>query len=269
MLLDGLFRPGDWAARLSHSLGLQGQVTTERRTLALARRRTGAEPLRIGFASDFHAGPTTHQSLLEQATAALIAERPDIVLLGGDFVTVRASAMRQLTPLLAAIHAPCGKFAVLGNHDLRADSATVIGGLRRAGVNLLSNSHSRLPAPFDDISICGLDDPTIGDPRADLALDGVDGVRIVLMHSPDGLLALEDRQFDLALCGHTHGGQIATPAGRAIVVPAGGLSRRFHMGWHPLNDGGTLLVSRGVGCSTVPFRMFATPEVHIITLTGA
>jgi predicted MPP superfamily phosphohydrolase len=220
MLLDGFFRPGDWAARLSHGLGLQGRVTTERRTMAIAGRRAGAEPLKIGFASDFHAGPTTHLSLLEQATAALIAERPDVVLFGGDFVTARAAAMRQLTPLLAAIHAPCGKFAVLGNHDLRANSATVIGGLRRAGVSLLTNCHSRLPAPFDDISICGLTIPRSATPRADLALDGVEGVRIVLMHSPHGLLALEDRQFDLALCGHTHGGQIAD-AGRARDRGAG------------------------------------------------
>ena len=96
-------------------------------------------------------------------------------------------------------------------------------------------------------------------------MSGVAGTTIVLMHSPDGLDAIGDRPFDLALCGHTHGGQVALPWGTPLLVPGGHLNRTYCAGRFAVGPGGksTLLVSRGVGCSTIPVRMFATPEVHL------
>lgn len=269
MLLDAMFRPGDWAARASRALGLQGRLRQRNTTLSLARRRGDAPPLRIAFASDFHAGATTHDRTLAEACRALAALEPDVLLLGGDFVSVRASYMQRLTPFLAAIHAPLGKFAVLGNHDVRANQTLVAAGLREAGVRLLMNENVRLPAPHDDVWICGLDDPTTGRAVADEALADAAGVRVVLMHSPDGLLELGLREFDIALCGHTHGGQVTTPSGRAILLPNDKLSRQYLAGEFDLPGGhGTMLVSRGVGCSTMPVRLFATPEIHLVRLQG-
>jgi predicted MPP superfamily phosphohydrolase len=180
-------------------------------------------------------------------------------------VTVRASYIDRLAPLLANVPARFGKFGVLGNHDLRADSAAVVEALSHAGVRMLDNEHVRLPAPYDELTLCGLDDPTRGRPQPELALDPVDGIRIVLMHSPDGLAHIARRQFGLALCGHTHGGQVTLPGGAPLHVPGGSLNRRFHSGRFELDsgDGGTLIVSNGVGCSTIPVRLFAAPEVHL------
>lgn len=268
LVLDSAFRPGHWAAKLSRVLGLQGVVRQCSTTVALTRDRGDAPPLRIAFASDFHAGPTTDERTLETACTALDALEPDILLLGGDFVSVRATYIDDLAPRLARIRAPLGKFAVLGNHDVRANHAQVAAGLRQAGVELLLNRNVRLPAPHDDVWICGLDDPTSGRAAADAALADASGIRVVLMHSPDGLLALDQSGFDVALCGHTHGGQIALPSGRPIVVPHGRLSRRFAAGEYPLGDGGVLIVSRGVGCSTLPARLFSPPEVHLVRLHG-
>jgi uncharacterized protein len=270
MLLDAVFRPKGWAAALAYRLGLQGSVRTSTTTVhTRGLRSTAGEverpPLRIAFASDFHAGATTHPRLLAEACAALARLEPDVLLLGGDFVTLRASSIAHLAPLLAEIPAPYGKFGVLGNHDLRANYAHVVSELERAGVQMLANRHVRLAPPFDDIDICGLDDPTRGSPRADLALGRATGTRIVLMHSPQGLLALEDHSFEVAFCGHTHGGQIAWPTGAPVVVPSGHLNRRYAAGRFDLEGDtpSTLLVSRGVGCSTVPVRLFAAPEVHL------
>lgn len=271
LLLDGVFRPKGWAAALAYRLGLQGRVTTSTTTVCARRSQSASadgnerRPLRIAFASDFHAGATTHPELLAEACAALAELKPDVLLLGGDFVTVRARYIDHLAPLLAEIPAPYGKFGVLGNHDLRADQSLVVSELERAGVRMLANRHVTLEPPFEDIDICGLDDPTRGLPRPDLALAPATGTRIVLMHSPQGLLALEDHSFDVAFCGHTHGGQIAWPTGTPVVVPKGHLNRRYAAGWFELggDEPRTLLVSRGVGCSTVPVRLFAAPEVHL------
>jgi predicted MPP superfamily phosphohydrolase len=218
----------------------------------------------VAFASDFHAGPTTDPRLLAAACRALRAFEPDVLLLGGDFVSVRASYIDLLAPLLADIPAPLGKFGVLGNHDLRANRSEVVRALEAAGVRMITNDRVTLAAPFDDVTVCGLDDPTRGTPRADLAMDGASGTRIVLMHSPEGLESIEDRPFDLAVCGHTHGGQVAFPGGRPVLVPGGHLNRKYCSGSFTLGDRTRhLLVSRGVGCSTIPVRLFAAPEVHL------
>jgi predicted MPP superfamily phosphohydrolase len=134
---------------------------------------------------------------------------------------------------------------------------------------MLTNRHATLAAPFADVTLCGIDDPTRGDPRADHAMDDVEGTRIVLMHSPDGTACIGDRRFDLALCGHTHGGQIALPWGTPLLVPGGPLNRRYCRGLFHLDGAGArqLLVSTGVGCSTIPVRAFAAPEVHLCLIS--
>ena len=267
LVLDTLFRPGNWAASVSEALGLQGRVQTNEITVDVGRTAAGHAPLRVGFASDFHAGATTHHRLLVDACAALDAMKPDVVLLGGDFVSVRASYVHGLAELLAEVHAPLGKYAVLGNHDLRANWREVVSALEGAGVQMITNSSVRLGAPGDGVVVCGIDDPTRGVPRADLAMVGVkpDDTRIVLMHSPEGIASLGDHPFDLALAGHTHGGQIALPTGRALVVPGRALNRTYCRGRFELEGTGnrTLLVSRGIGTSAVPVRLFAAPEVHL------
>jgi predicted MPP superfamily phosphohydrolase len=265
ILLDTLFRPGSWAANLSYLLGLQGRIRTSIETVHLAVSPDGSprSPLRVAFASDFHAGATTHPRLITDACDALAAFQPDVLLLGGDFVSAHASYVDRLTAGLGAVPAPLGKFAVLGNHDLRADSALLIERLEDVGVRILTNAHAKLPAPFDNVAICGLDDPTRGTPSAQLALDGVDATRIVLMHSPEGLRSIGERDFALALCGHTHGGQVTLPWGTALFVPGGRLNRRYCCGRFDLATGRTMIVSRGVGCSTLPVRLFAAPEVHL------
>jgi predicted MPP superfamily phosphohydrolase len=268
MALDRFLRPGNWAARAAYVMGLQSgrTVHVERHLIPVARPRS-APPLRVAFASDFHAGATTSIRVLESACEAMAELRPDLLLLGGDFVTVRAKYIDVLAPLLATIPAPLGKLAVFGNHDLRADTPVIRRALVGAGVRILDNEAVRLPTPHDDITVVGLQDPIRGLPDARM-LDDATGVRIVVMHAPDGMLALGDRHFDLALCGHTHGGQIVLPRGVIPYLPAGKLSRQFAAGLFRVDPDGrrALLVSRGVGCSTVPIRLLSDAQVHLLTV---
>ncbi|HET7747008.1 MAG TPA: hypothetical protein VFM29_06880, partial [Vicinamibacteria bacterium] len=91
-------------------------------------------------------------------------------------------------------------------------------------------------------------------------------VKVVVCHSPDGLLWIRGQGAQLMLCGHTHGGHIALPGGRPIVMPSR-VGRLYPHGLHCV-EGTHLFVSRGVGGSTVPFRAFAPPDVAVITLTS-
>ena len=228
--------------------------------------------MRIGFASDFHAGALTHPRLLEAATDLLARQSADLLLLGGDFVSGRSESIRTLAPLLAEIPAPLGKYAVLGNHDIFAGLEEASEALDRAGVRILTNRNVRLAEPFSNVWVCGLDDPELGNPDPARALAGADGYRILLFHSPETISLLRQERFDLAFCGHTHGGQIALPGGSPVMIPRGRYTRKYHYGVFKVpgrHGGGTLVVSRGVGCDMVPVRLFAHSEVIICSIEGA
>jgi uncharacterized protein len=254
-----------WPVALVRAFGIRPAVRTVRHSVAVAGW-SSRTPLRMAFASDFHAGPTTDPEVLRAGCAALSAAAPDVLLLGGDFVNLMAADIDWLAPELGKIPAPFGRFAVLGNHDLWSNGQHIVERLEAAGIQVLVNRNVRLASPHDDVWICGLDDHSMGDPDARAAVRGAGGLRIVLMHAPSGLLDLGNERFDLALCGHTHGGQIALPGGIPILVPDGRLSRRYARGRFPIGEQGTLVVSVGLGCGVFPLRLFAPPEIIVCEL---
>jgi hypothetical protein len=260
--------PLPWPLRVASRLCAARDVRVERHEIEVPG--LGAtRPLRIAFASDFHAGPMTPAWLLDRAVERLIDARPDLVLLGGDFVSLRAEHARALIARLAAVAAPLGRYAVLGNHDHDCDGPAITGMLEDAGITVLTNASVTLPAPFAAVSLCGIDDHTMGTPDAGAAFAEAAAHRIVLMHAPSGLLDIGDRPFTIALCGHTHGGQIALPGGRPVFTACGPLSRRYSAGRFTLDGGRTLLVSRGVGCTGLPLRLNAPPAITVCTLRAA
>jgi predicted MPP superfamily phosphohydrolase len=82
-------------------------------------------------------------------------------------------------------------------------------------------------------------------------------------------LLLGQQGFELALAGHTHGGQVALPNGTAIVDAGGPLSRIYARGRFEIEGRGPLIVSRGVGCSNLPLRINSDPELIICRLAGS
>ena len=267
--LEAVLYFGGWPVRLARALGLRSSVKVTHHTISINHESASMPPLKLGYASDFHAGPTTDASVLLDACEQLRAASADVLLLGGDFVTLLPEEIDWLAAELGNIPAPFGRFAVLGNHDWWSDASRIVRRLEAAGIQVLTNRNVQLEPPFGEVWICGVDDHSGGRPDAAAALTGADGIRVVLMHAPSGLLDLGAEHFDLALCGHTHGGQLALPGGIPVVVPHGRLSRRYSRGRHELEAGRTLVVSVGVGCVVLPLRLFADPEIVVCTLTTA
>ena len=261
----GWLGAGGWSAELALRLGLQAAPGVCEYVVESAAFPASAPPLRIAFATDFHSGPVTHPSLLEAACETLAAIKADMLLLGGDFVSHRAHHVVPLARLLSQVPVRLGKFAVLGNHDHWAGARQVADPLEDNGIRLLSNCNVALAGPYSGVSVCGLDDHSSGHPDAEAAFTGAGALRILLMHSPSGLLDVGAHDFRLSLSGHTHGGQIALPGGYAPYVPVGALSRQFVYGRYRHKDS-TVIVSRGVGCSTLPVRVLAPAEIVVVTL---
>lgn len=267
--LDHLYAaltPAQWPARLAWTLYPRVDIRVEEHSVEASGGLPPGQSLRIAFASDFHAGAATAWPLIEAAVERLDGLRADLLLLGGDFVSIDPQSTARLAGLLSSVHAPLGRFAVLGNHDHWAGASSVVAHLEHAGIEMLTNRAIGLPHPFDNVSICGLDDHMSGEPDAERAFAGAREVRVVLMHAPSGLLDIGERPFHVALCGHTHGGQIALPNGGPIVVASGALSRRYNAGRYSLDPDRHLLVSRGVGCGTLPIRWNSPSGVFLCSL---
>lgn len=258
--------PFQWPARLAWKVYPRADVEVERELVHVPLPLPEGRSLRIAFASDFHAGPATPWPLLERAVETLVRLDPDLLLLGGDFVSSDPEHAGPLARLLSAVHAPIGRLAVLGNHDYWAGAPVVVRHLRNAGIEMITNRAIHLQPPFDGISICGLDDHTCGVPDAERAFAGAGETRLVLMHAPSGLLDIGVRPFNVALCGHTHGGQVAWPNGRPLLVGHGALSRQYNAGRYSLPRNRTLLVSRGVGCVTLPIRWNSPSSVLLCSI---
>lgn len=268
---------GGWPSGIARPIGLQGtlRVTEHELTIAApiaapaAAPDAAPPPLRIGFVSDLHAGPGTHRRTIREACERLTEWRPDLLLLGGDYVAFHARHLDSLIEPLAGVPAPLGKLAVLGNHDLMADDGYIVERLASVGVRTLVNESTRLAPPYEGVWVCGLDDTEQGTPDAERALATADGMRIVLMHSPDGLSALGGERFAIAFCGHVHGGQFVLPGRKSLISFTGPLSRRYlYGGVFELGPPGerVLVVSRGIGQGSLPLRFRADPEVHCCTV---
>jgi uncharacterized protein len=266
---------GGWPARL---WGLVPGATAVRLIEhELKRGREGRPPLRIAFASDLHLGPTTPPRLLDNAFALIRNAQPDVLALGGDYVYLGSTParVRELNDRVAGVPAPV-KVAVLGNHDFWARPARLETALIAAGTVVLVDETLRLAPPHDDVALIGLDDPFTGRGRRDAHVDegrlpdalrqaASARIRIALCHSPDGLTSIRGHRIDLLLCGHTHGGHLALPGHRPLVMPSP-MGRIYPWGLHDV-DGTRLFVSRGVGGSFVPVRTWAPPDVAVFTIT--
>jgi uncharacterized protein len=270
-LLESALRvayPLDWPARAWGFVPRAARVHRLDHRLPAPERDDGRPPLRLAFASDLHLGPTTSPRTLDRAFALLAEADPDVVVLGGDYVFLDATPSRasELERRVAALPARSTKIAVLGNHDLWTHHDLLEAALERAGAKVLINYAIRLPPPHDDIAILGLDDPWTGQPdgaRA-LAAAGDARVKLAVSHSPDGFPFVRGQGVRLLLSGHTHGGQIALPGPRPLIVP-GKHGKRWPFGLHQEDDI-TIFVSRGVGASELPIRAFAPPDIAVFTV---
>jgi predicted MPP superfamily phosphohydrolase len=252
----------------------------EVRRVEVTSRGWSGPPLRIGVISDTHTdGPHVGVARLESIIARMNAERPDIVVLLGDFVAGHEDASdrsaderRDIGRGLAAfgkLEPPLGVWSVLGNHDWWYDGAAVESGIVSAGVQVMENSRARIPREGGAFWIGGLADyeSRRAQPSYISTLSGVPDNEpvIVLSHWPDPFAAAPAR-VALTLAGHSHCGQVNLPIVGRLVHGSPG-SERWPCGLYEDRDG-WLYVAGGVGTSILPVRFGQPPEIAVLTLRG-
>ena len=247
------------------------RLAVRRVPLALPNWPEGLGGLRVGVMSDFHGGaPHAGAAAISRWVERMNAERPDLVVLTGDFVDAHFLFGGRLTPervgeRLARLDAPLGAVAVLGNHDWKAFGVRVWTALTRAGITVLENGSVAVEAPGGRFHVAGLADMRLRRPMIQAALAAVSAHEpvILLAHDSDLFPLVPDR-VALTVAGHTHAGQIAIPYVRRPFIPSR-YGERYARG-HIVEEGRHLVVSAGLGTSGIPARLLAPPELLLLEL---
>jgi uncharacterized protein len=218
---------------------------------------------RIAFLTDTHVASFMRRGLYREVVEQTMRFQPDLILLGGDFVTWERHIPLMAEVLLTGLEAPDGVYAVLGNHDYWANGDGVIAAMTARGVRFVINRNLQLRRGDASIWLAGIDELYRGEPDVDAAFALVQGPCIALSHHPDVIDLLRGRRVDLLVCGHTHGGQIRVPFFGSIVVPSRH-EARYASGFHR-EERVLMYVSRGIG-AIPPLRILCKPEVATFTL---
>ena len=237
--------------------------------ISIAGLDPGFAGYRIALVTDFHHGPCVPFPWVEALVQRTRALAPDLVVLGGDFVSHVRHDLDGLDRALAGFTARDGVVAVLGNHDHWVGAGHVLAMLERAGVPALVNRHRMLARGAARLAIAGVDDFWHGAIRLDDAFAGIpaDVPRILVSHNPDLIEYLPtELRVDLMLSGHTHNGQIHFPGVGPLTVPSQFGGKDLHGLTRFRNT--QVYVSAGVGTVSIPFRWGNPPELPIIVLRG-
>jgi predicted MPP superfamily phosphohydrolase len=215
--------------------------------------------LRIGLITDLHHSEMVPAQDVVRAASLMMAERPDLIVLGGDYVTWGdRSYVVPCSEALGGLSAPSGVYAVVGNHD---DDRDMPAALISHGYEVLRDDRTTLRIRGEQLNLVGVRYWTRRARDIARLIKGAAATVILLAHDPRRLDEAAALNIPLVLSGHTHGGQVVLPGLGAVAAKkfpvVAGVGRR---------DNTSIFVSRGVGTVYVPYRLNCPPDVSVITL---
>jgi uncharacterized protein len=242
------------------------RVQITRASLPISGLPDALNGLRVALVTDTHFSRSVPAEDIEAAVRLTLQERPDLIILGGDYVTWGGDAETKgdrgyvggSAELLAPLTAPHGVFAILGNHD---DDRDMPEALTARGFTVLRDARTRVTIRGEPLEIAGIRYWTRRIEHIARVLRGATATTILLAHDPRRLIEAASLNVGAVFSGHTHGGQIVVPgvgpiAARRFPVIAGAGRR----------ENTSIFVSRGVGTVYLPVRLNCPPEVAIVEL---
>jgi predicted MPP superfamily phosphohydrolase len=223
--------------------------------------------MRIAFITDIHHTEIYPRDRVRDLVEKVNGLKPDIILLGGDYVNKSPKFIEPCFEELAQLEAPYGKFGVLGNHD-HWESATLTKiCMDKAGIKRLDNKSEWINKDGQRIKIGGVGDIWEDKQELDKTIFDVEekDFVILLSHNPDYAERIKTTKIDLVLSGHTHGGQVTLFGLWAPFIPSG-YGEKYKTGIIK-TDYTEVLVSNGVGyVGYLPVRFFARPQIVVVEL---
>jgi uncharacterized protein len=257
-------------------------VGVEPRWLAVSRIQVPAlttqkkdVSIRVLHLSDFHLSSEVPLKFIADSIELGIAEKPDLIALTGDFFTGGTREMDGYAETLRRLSQCAPTYACLGNHDGGTWSRrrgglgmidAVLSLLEASDITSLVNQSSTATVRGQTVRLIGFGDLWSGmcQPRVAFATAGPrnDALHVVLNHNPDAKESLRRHDWDLMLCGHTHGGQIRLPVVGTPFAPV--RDKRYVHGLHLWEDR-WLHITSGVG-NLHGVRFNCRPEISLVTI---
>jgi hypothetical protein len=247
------------------------QIRLREQAIISERLPADAPELRIVHISDLQMDARTDAARVRRFIEQVNALRPDLVFFTGDLVTSGTEYIEPAAAWLGTVRARYGVYACLGDHDYWADPHQVSESLRRHGVVLLEDESRSISVGTLSLHLTGVTNIYRRRPSpetlARLAAEKPDGrLSILIAHQPSPTLVqwAKDREYDLFLAGHTHGGQIALPL-FGLRLALARLETPYVSGAY---DVGSLWVNvtNGLGFTAAPLRFHVPAEIVLIRL---
>lgn len=252
-------------------------VTVDEVSLKIADLPTNLKNLRIVYVTDFLQGSYMSQSRINSIVNEINGMSADLVLLGGNYAQTSATAINFFNNL-PTIYARLGVYGVLGDNDRTEpeNNLTILAkAMTNNGVAPLVNSVEKVKLGKTYLYLVGADDYVNGQPNVESIASQIhdDDYVIFLGNNPNLLTAAlkatdadgGNHWFDLALFGHTLGGQVTLMGFPLISSLVPSVGSRYVSGWLEENRA-NILISNGVGVRYFPVRIFAPAQIHLIIL---
>ena len=231
---------------------------------------------RIAQISDLHNAEFGEDN--EKLIGVLKECKPDIILITGDLIDSRNTDIEIGISFAEKAVMIAPTYYVTGNHEARiSEYEQLIEGIESAGVQILENESVVLEQSGECITIAGVADPSFttdylfGDSEtvtSDILselLVSEESYTVLLAHRPELFEVYVDSKVDLVFSGHAHGGQFRLPFIGGVVAPNQGLFPEYDAGLYTKDDT-SMVVSRGIGNSILPFRINNRPEIVLVKL---
>lgn len=206
----------------------------------------------------------------EKLIVKIIEEKPDIIVITGDIVDSNHTRMEVALSFVEAAARICPVYYVTGNHEywlLKTEQQRLFSGITNAGATLLYNEGIVIEQGADKFVLLGLDDQDLMTDKLGVLMSQVkeDQLSLLLAHEPQYIDHYAEFGVDVVMAGHAHGGQFRLPFIGAVVAPDQGFHPTYTQGLYEEKDT-KMIVSRGLGNSVIPVRLFNDPEIVTVTL---
>lgn len=214
----------------------------------------------------------------EQLVDRIQKLKPDIIVFTGDIVDIRRYNEEPSVLLIERLCKIAPVYYVTGNHEIGSGKLKNLQlRLEKAGAVVLRSESVIINKNKEQIIISGIDDPNAikgkinEDEKIQMEINLTykeefkNKYRILLSHRPEKLSVYSKNKFDLVFSGHAHGGQVRIPFVGGLIAPQQGFFPKYTSGKY-VKDGTSMIVSRGLGNSKAPVRVFNRPEIILTTL---
>ncbi|MFK5710217.1 metallophosphoesterase [Lysinibacillus boronitolerans] len=225
--------------------------------------------LRIVQVSDLH--DAVFGDNQQKLIAKIKDTKPDYIFITGDVIDSNRYNLKQSLQAVAGLVEIADVYYVLGNHEVATNKVNEIyEALSSLGVHIMANESTVLERDGERLAIVGIEDPLMGRTTEDMldiatAYLPDDMFKLLLAHRPEMFNTYVNYHVNLVFSGHAHGGQVRIPGLGGLVAPGQGLFPKYTAGVY--EAGATkMVVSRGLGNSSVPYRIFNLPEIIVMDL---